>query len=111
MLHKALEFLHKNQKQQIGERVVYKHKDVEKTVTAVIGKTVFRVEDPYEVYIKTVSKDFLIMASDLGLEPKRGDQISIHGKNYEVLAPNNEPVWRWTDTSECTYRIHTKEIT
>lgn len=110
MLHKALEFLHKSQKKHIGERVVYKHKDSEKTVTAVIGKTVFRVEDPYEVYIRTVTKDFLIRTKDLGFVPERGDLVVWKGKTYEVLAPNGNPVWRWTDTSECTYRIHTKEV-
>lgn len=29
-------------------------------------------------------------------------------KEYELVAPNNEPVWRWGEQSKTWYRIHTK---
>ena len=47
---------------------------------------------------------------ELPKEPKKGDKIYYDGVEYEVLAPQKEPVWRWSGTSHLTRRIHTKEI-
>ena len=33
-----------------------------------------------------------------------------YGVEYEVLAPSDEPVWRWSGTIHQVRRIHTKEI-
>ena len=79
-------------------------------VPAALGRTLFRVEDEYGITIRTESRDFLIAASDLNVEPERGDQIIYAGVCYEVLAPNSEPCWRWSDSFHQTLRIHTKEI-
>ena len=54
--------------------------------------------------------DFLIAAEDLPDDPERGDVILHAGLRYEVLAPNGEPVWRWSGTGRILRRIHTKEI-
>ena len=43
-------------------------------------------------------------------DPERGDVILHAGLRYEVLAPNGEPVWRWSGTGRILRRIHTKEI-
>lgn len=79
-------------------------------VPAALGRTLFRVEDEYGITTRTESRDFLIAASDLNVEPERGDQIIYAGVCYEVLAPNSEPCWRWSDSFHQTLRIHTKEI-
>ena len=43
-------------------------------------------------------------------DPERGDTIIFNNCRYEVLAPNGEPVWRWSGAYHSTRRIHTKEI-
>ena len=60
--------------------------------------------------IRTETRDFLIAAEDLPDDPERGDVILHAGLRYEVLAPNGEPVWRWSGTGRILRRIHTKEI-
>ena len=80
------------------------------TVNAPLGRTLFRAENEYGTTIRIASRDFLISASQLAFEPQRSDRIICDGKEYEVLAPNSEPVWRWADPSRITCRIHTKEI-
>ncbi len=77
---------------------------------ATLGKTLFRAENEYGITIRTESRDFLISAEILPYEPERGDSILYDGRRYEVLAPNGEPVWRWSGTSKFVKRIHTKEI-
>ena len=52
----------------------------------------------------------LVGREQLPDEPERGDVIILWGKRYEVLAPNNEPVWRWSGPDNLVRRIHTKEI-
>jgi len=79
-------------------------------LTASVGRTLFRAENEYGVTIRTESRDFLIGADQLPADPQRGDRIVYAGRIYEVLAPNGEPVWRWSDTARVTRRIHTKEI-
>ena len=59
------------------------------------------------------SRDFLITASDLVLTgtlvlPERGDEIIDDCFVYEVMAPANEPEWRYSDSFRNTLRIHTK---
>ena len=80
------------------------------TVNATLGRTLFRAENEYGVTVRIESRDFLIRASFLPREPQRGDRISYAGREFEVLAPNSEPVWRWSGPQHITRRIHTKEI-
>ncbi len=79
-------------------------------VPATLGKTHFEVETEYGTTAHVFSRDFLISAKDLSKDPKKGDKIFYDGVEYEVLAPQNENVWRWSGTSHLTRRIHTKEI-
>ena len=80
------------------------------TVNATLGRTLFRAENEYGVTVRIESRDFLIRASFLPREPQRGDRIIYAGREFEVLAPNSEPVWRWSGPQHITRRIHTKEI-
>ena len=79
-------------------------------VDATVGRTLFRAEDQYGITVRIESRDFLVSAEQLPDEPERGDTIILWGKRYEVLAPNNEPVWRWSGPDNLVRRIHTKEI-
>ena len=79
-------------------------------VNATLGRTLFRAENEYGVTVRIESRDFLIRASFLPREPQRGDRIIYAGREFEVLAPNSEPVWRWSGPQHITRRIHTKEI-
>ena len=66
-------------------------------------------------------QDWLVTASDLVIggepvTPRRGDKIYAVSRGmqqtYEVLSPGgDEPVWRWSDASEVTRRVHSKLIT
>ena len=80
------------------------------TVNATLGRTLFRAENEYGVTVRIESRDFLIRASFLPGEPQRGDRILYAGREFEVLAPNSEGVWRWSGPQHITRRIHTKEI-
>jgi len=75
-------------------------------LSACIGSTLFRTENEYGVTIRERSVDFLVAAP--GFIPERGDEIRWDGNKYEVLAPNGEPVWRFSDNFGKSLRIHTK---
>lgn len=88
-------------------------------VRATIGRTVFEVSREYGVFEKYISRDYIIAAGELILNndpvlPARGDQIreTQDGKiyMYEVMAPGNEPCWRWSDSYRRSLRIHTKQV-
>lgn len=75
-----------------------------------LGSTLFRAENEYGVTIRVESRDFLVSAEELVFTPERGDSVVYGGREYEVLAPNGEPVWRWSGTEQLVRRIHTKEV-
>ena len=79
-------------------------------LTATVGRTLFRSENEYGVTIRVESRDFLVSIDQMPRDPQRGDRITHAGRIYEVLAPNGEPVWRWSGPQHVTRRIHTKEI-
>lgn len=78
-------------------------------MTATIGRTLFRSETENGVTIRVESRDFLVSVDQMPREPQRGDRIVYAGREFEVLAPNGEPVWRWSGAQHVTRRIHTKE--
>ena len=65
-------------------------------------------------------QDWFLAASELVIDgepvtPRKGDRIYAVSRGmqqtYEVLSPGgDEPVWRWSDASEVTRRVHTKLI-
>lgn len=111
LLENAAEWLNQQRDECLSVPVIYQEKNGSAvSVTAAIGRTLFRAENEYGVTIRTESRDFLISAEQLPAEPQRGDKIFHAGRLYEVLAPNGEPVWRWSGTQNIIRRIHTKEI-
>lgn len=88
-------------------------------VQATVGTTTFEVETGYGAVERTESRDFLITAADLVLGdaevlPVRGDQVKeLIGSAtviYEVMAPGDEPPWRYSDPWRKTLRVHTKFV-
>lgn len=68
--------------------------------------------------LRVESRDYLITTADLMLDgsatlPQRGDCIrETQGSLvfvYEVMAPGNEPPWRYSDPYRRALRIHTKQ--
>ena len=88
-------------------------------LAASIGKTVFRIDKGYGVTERYESRDFLILSRDLVVGgtptlPQRGDRIREADGNlvfvYEVMAPGNEPHFRYSDAYRKTLRIHAKLV-
>jgi hypothetical protein len=86
---------------------------------ATVGQTMFQLDDGAGALIVTQSRDYLIDAADLAIAderiiPMKGDRIieSVGGATYpyEVMGPEDEPVWRWADVYHRTLRIHTKAV-
>lgn len=111
MLEDAANWLNQQREECLSVSVTYQPKNgTPVPVTAAVGRTLFRAENEYGVTVRTESRDFLISVSELPAEPQRGDRIVYANRQYEVLAPNGEPVWRWSGSQMVTRRIHTKEI-
>jgi hypothetical protein len=106
--------------EHVATEVVYRRGIEEVAVRATIGRTLLKLDDGLGgVRMEWTDRDYLIRAEDLALggntaQPQRGDHIrEIVGSQtlvYEVLAPGNEPPWRWADPHRQMYRIHTKQI-
>lgn len=112
MLQKGLAWLNRQRETYLADEISYTRNCCGETlmIPATKGSTLFRSEDSYGVVIRVRSVDFIVSASALGFAPDRGDEIVCNNRIYEVLAPNKEPVWRWSGNSREMIRIHTKEI-
>jgi hypothetical protein len=118
MLSEGLAWLAEKLKVHASRPIVYRRGTDEVTLQAVIGRTLLKLDDGYGgVRMEWTDRDFLIAAEDLILGgqrvlPERGDRIleTHDGKTlvFEVLAPGNEPEWRWSDPYRTLLRIHTK---
>lgn len=105
LLENAAAWLDDQRQKSLSVSVVYVRRDGEVfSLQATVGRTLFRAENEYGVTIRTEARDFI--TSDLPVTPERGDKIIHNNRQYEVLAPNGEPVWRWSGKA---MRIHTKE--
>jgi hypothetical protein len=113
MLKNGMSWLESQRKKHLSSPVIYRRGEDTAEVLATIGKTIFRIEDEYGRIVHYESRDFLISSADLVINgtittPQRGDEIIDEGFVYEVMAPANEPEWRYSDTNRQTLRIHTK---
>ena len=112
MMRSGLAWLNRQRDAFCAETVEYIHYEGEipfaVRLNATRGRTIFRAEDGYGIVTRVQSVDFIVSASDLVMMPEKGDEIVFDGLRYEVLAPNNEPVWRYSGNGEEMVRIHTK---
>lgn len=99
--------------------VIYERGAEQVPVKATVGKTEFELDDGSGVVVRIQSRDYLIHAADLvlgGVEtlPVAGDLIrEAQGPItfiYEVMAPGNEPHYRYSDPFRKLLRIHTKHV-
>ena len=105
LLEKGAQFLNKTRQNKLCIEINYNGE----AVSATVGKTVFKLENSFGV-IYEESTDFIISVSALLDSPVKGDIIEWGETEYEVLAPDNEPVYRYSDSYKQAYRIHTKRI-
>ena len=120
MLRAGQEWLANQLKAHASSTVVYLRGANQTSVTAIIGRTLMKIEDGYGgVHMQWTDRDFLVSPTELVLAssqvlPERGDTIreTDNGKVYiyEVNAPGSEPPWRWSDPHRRLLRIHTKQI-
>ena len=108
MVAAGMESLRAAQLDALASPTVYRRGTDERQVRAVVGRTVFRTRDACGAWVGEETRDFIVPASELDLEPRRGDEVEFMGGVYEVLAPNGEPVWRWSDPHQTARRIHAK---
>jgi len=119
LLRRGSDWLERKRNKHLTRSIVYLRGADSVQVKATVGRTVFRVDKGYGVLERIEARDYLILAADLVLSnapvlPKAGDKIREveDGRTftYEVLAPGNEPCWRYSDLYRVTLRIHTKLV-
>jgi len=119
LLEKGSNWLEDQRHTHLTRTVVYQRGGESVEVAATVGRTVFEQADEFGVIHRTESRDFLVRTADLMLAtvqtlPKAGDRISETAGDqtfvYEVMAPGNEPPWRYSDPYRRTLRIHTKHV-
>ena len=108
MIRRGLAALRLMQYEVLSDDVTYSRDGAAKAVKAIVGRTVFRSTNDSGHWTRTETRDFIIRPEELGLVPEKGDVIRFDGGEYEVLAPNGEPVWRWSDPHRTAMRIHAK---
>ena len=115
LIKNAMVWLEEQRREHLTIPIIYRRGESAVALPATIGKTVFKVTDDYGRYQYIESRDYLVSAADLVLDgqtvlPQSGDEIEENGFVYEVMAPNGEPEWRYSDSYRQCCRIHTKFI-
>lgn len=118
LLERSSAWLETQRVKHMTRVVVYQRGAESVEVPATIGQTVFQIDDGAGALLRAESRDYLITATDLALGgspalPQRGDRVrETQGTQvfvYEVMAPGDEPHWRWSDPYRRTLRVHTKQ--
>ncbi len=115
LLEQAAAWLDGQRMKFLSKTVTYCRGEASVDVQAAIGTTVFEVDDGYGVVERFESRDFLVTGADLTLGlPQPGDTIreTQDGRVYvyQVMAPGQEPCWRYSDPYRTALRIHTKQV-
>lgn len=110
----GLEWLATQNRTYRARTVTYVRGGESVSLSATVGRTVMRVDTGYGVYQRHEVRDYICDVSDLGdlAPPQAGDQVkdTISGtvNLFEVMAPGNEPEWKYSDPYHNTVRVHTK---
>lgn len=119
LLERSSAWLEDQREKFMSRPVIYQRGTDTVEVTATVGQTLFAVDSGEGAALRTESRDYLVRAAHLSfggvpVEPRRGDQIHEMQDGvmfiYEVMAPGDEPVWRYSDPYRRTLRIHTKHV-
>ena len=108
MIRRGLAALRLMQYEVLADDVTYSRDGAAKAVKAIVGRTLFRSTNDSGHWTRTETRDFIIPAGQLASFPEKGDVILFDGGEFEVLAPNDEPVWRWSDPFRTAVRVHAK---
>jgi len=101
--------------------IVYHRLDFFLPIDVWVGNTLFRSTDQGATRLEWGDRDYLIPVVNLKIdgllvEPQKDDWIEEefpepHGvQSFMIVAPDNEPVWRFSDNQRTLYRVHTKRI-
>ena len=119
LLQTGSDWLASQRQKHLSRMVTYCRGNGSVEVAAAVGRTIFAIDTETAVGQQYESRDFLILAADLVLTgavvlPQAGDQVREpqDGKVYvyQVCAPGDEPVWRYSDPYRRTLRIHSKQV-
>lgn len=110
LLTTGMTWLEGQMKEHCSSSVTYRRGGADSTVDAVPGKTDFEVADDLGFSTGAFVWDFMIAAADLGFEPAVGDIIIHASRQFEVMRLPGQGCWRFTGTTQSTYRIHTKDV-
>jgi len=125
MIASGVDWLETQRRAHMTRTVTYWRGAASVSVPATIGRTIFSVDKGAGFFERIEARDYLIAAADIilggvAVTPARGDQIvesrgaegPLPGVTYvyEVMAPANEPHWRWSDRSHAVRRIHTNLV-
>jgi hypothetical protein len=79
------------------------------------------LSEDFDGRVERTDADFVIATADLVAAfaalavtfatPQRGDTVTWGTQVYQVLAPGNEPPWRWQDPYHVMIRVHGKRLT
>ena len=108
MIRTGIDALRAAQLDVLSVDATYRRGTEGRRVKAVVGRTVFRSTDESGIWTRVETRDFIVAKELLSQEPEVGDEIEFLGHTYEVLSPNGEPAWRWSDAFHTAYRIHAK---
>lgn len=113
MLLKAEKFINKMRSKSTEVEIEYHHNGAESFVgvlRATLGRTLFKTDNGYGIGIIVHGKDFIFDKKAIPVIPATGDVIIYDGMKFEVLAPSDEPVWRYSGAGNSSIRVHTKEV-
>lgn len=119
LLQHSSAWLESQRNRYMTRTVIYQRGNESAELPATVGRTIFQIDDGMGASIRSESRDYLIDAVDLRVGdmpilPRRGDRIietqGGQSFSYEVMAPGDEPCWRYSDLYRQTLRIHTKQV-
>jgi len=120
MLADGLAFLSEALLANASKSVVYSRGAASVTLQAIIGSSLLRLTDGQGgSFIERTDRYYLFAPGDLVLNsvtttPQRGDRIAETTAGaatvYEVMPPDGEPPWRYSDPHRNLYRVHAKRV-
>ena len=110
LLQKGAQWLEQMRAEHCSGPVEYRRGTLTRGVRATFGSTRRESADESGLVIESRTRDFLILAAELGILPEPGDLIAVGGRLHEVMNLPGEGCWRWSDPYHQTLRIHTKDV-
>ena len=111
MLADAATWLAGQQQAHLATTVTYRRGGSSLSSIAMTRGASGRQVDQLTGILSWFDQDWLVPASVLTIGPPvAGDKIEVGTAIYEVLPPDGEDCWRWSDQHETIYRIHSKRI-